>query len=116
MAKMAKNKLKRKKIIVSEELNKDSSEEILADENLGDRPNSYQLPAGEHETPFTIESLKRRKQAEQEQYRLKGHFDDQEAAKSVVMKPSDPRKGYLRRRLAAILDSRPQEEAERIRS
>ena len=79
------------------------------------RPGSYELPVGEHETPFTVESLKRKRQADLDTYKKLGRFDDKAAA-AAVMKPSDPRKNYLMRRLTVILDSRPREEAERIRN
>ena len=73
------------------------------------------LTKAEKETPFTVESLKRRKDAELEIYKLKGQFDDSEADSSV-MKVLDKRQNYLLKRLKEILDKRDPEEADLIRN
>lgn len=76
------------------------------------------LPTGPVEydqTPFTIESLQRRREAEEQVLRERGKYDKEEVDKAT-MRVLDQRKGYLLSRLKAILDKRDPEEAELIRN
>ena len=66
-------------------------------------------------TPFTVESLMRKRHAEEEQLQEQGEIDEKEVEKAT-MKVLDHRKGYLLSRLKAILDKRDPREAEEIRS
>ena len=66
-------------------------------------------------TPFTVESLLRKRNAEEEQLQEQGRIDEKEVEKAT-MKVLDHRKGYLLNRLKAILDKRDPMEAEEIRN
>ena len=83
------------------------------------RPGNNQLNTIQAEsletTPFTVESLLRKRNAEEEQLQEQGRIDEKEVEKAT-MKVLDHRKGYLLNRLKAILDKRDPMEAEEIRN
>ena len=83
------------------------------------RPGNNQLNTIQAEsletTPFTVESLLRKRNAEEEQLQERGRIDEKEVEKAT-MKVLDHRKGYLLNRLKAILDKRDPMEAEEIRN
>ena len=64
--------------------------------------NALQKPkidrTAEELTPFTVESLRRKKNLEDKIFREKGKFDDEEVDK-YLMKMLEKRKGYLYSRL-----------------
>ena len=66
-------------------------------------------------TPFTVESIMRKRQAEEEQLQEQGRIDEKEVEKAT-MKVLDHRKGYLLSRLKGILEKRDPMEAEEIRN
>ena len=69
----------------------------------------------EHPYQHSIESLNRRKAAEEEYYNQHGRIQDKEID-AVLLKLFQSRRGYLFDRLKSILDKRDPYEAEQIRT
>ena len=65
--------------------------------------------------PFTVESLNRKKDAEVALFKEKGKITDEEV-EAVLMRVLDSKRGYLIKRLEAILQKRDPEEADLIRN
>ena len=109
MSAAAKRNIKRKKMPAKNMINIISNSDL----NLGDESNLEQSLQTEiiEKTPFTVESMHRKRQAEEEFIRERGEIDHAQVDK-VTMKVLDQRKGYLLSRLKAILDKRNPAEAE----